>query len=70
MDNPGKLATRRRKTKQKHYTLCVGHHYTQTNTNNVNKTRVLLQTTGGKDELNIIFMWKSQQTSQHGTQEC
>ena len=38
MDNPGKLATRRRKRKQKHYILCVGHHYTQTNTTNVNKT--------------------------------
>ena len=24
--------------KQKHNTICVGHHYTQTNTNNVNKT--------------------------------
>ena len=23
--------------KQKHYTICVGHHYTQTHTNNVNK---------------------------------
>ena len=22
---------------QKHNTICVGHHYTQTNTNNVNK---------------------------------
>ena len=31
--------TRRRKTKQKHSTICVGHHYTRTNTNNVNKTR-------------------------------
>jgi hypothetical protein len=45
--------TRRRKTKQKHNTICVGHHYMQTNTNNVNKT------TGGKDEPNIVFMWKS-----------
>jgi len=27
-----------------------------TNTNNVNKTRTLLQTNGGKDELNIVFM--------------
>jgi hypothetical protein len=34
----------------------VGHHYTQTNRNNVNKTCVLLQTTGGKDEPNIVFM--------------
>jgi len=30
--------TRRRQTKQKHNTICVGHHYTQTNTNDVNKT--------------------------------
>jgi hypothetical protein len=34
---------------EKHNTICVGHHYTQTNTNNVNKTYVLLQTTGGND---------------------
>ena len=56
MDNPEKLATygiqdtRRRQTKQQHNTICVGHHYSQANTNNVNKTRALLQTTGGKDE--------------------
>ena len=30
--------TRRGKTKQKHHTICVEHHYMQTNTNNVNKT--------------------------------
>ena len=30
--------------------ICVGHHYTQTNTNNVNKTRALPQTTRGKDK--------------------
>ena len=30
--------TRRRQTKQKHNTICVGHHYAQTNTNtNTNK---------------------------------
>ena len=29
-------------------------HYTQTNTNNVNKTWALLQTTGGKDESNKV----------------
>jgi len=34
--------TRPRKTKQKYNTICVGHHYTQTNTNNVNKTWSLL----------------------------
>jgi hypothetical protein len=37
MDNPEKLATRR-KTKQKQSTICVGHHNAQTNKNNVNKT--------------------------------
>jgi hypothetical protein len=51
-DNLEKLAnvgyTRRRNTKHKHNTICVGHQYTQTNTNNVNKTCTLLQTTGGK----------------------
>ena len=36
--NAEKLATRRRKTEQKHNTICVGHHYKQTNTNNINKT--------------------------------
>ena len=36
--------TRQRKTKQKHSTICVGHHYTQINTNNVNKTRAPPQT--------------------------
>jgi len=30
--------TTRRKTKQRHNTICVGNHYTQTNINNVNKT--------------------------------
>ena len=33
--------------------LCVGHHYVQTKTNNVIKTRVLLQTTGGNNEPNM-----------------
>ena len=48
--------TRRWQAKQKHNTICVGHHYTQTNTNNVNKTWGLLKTTGGKDEPNIVCM--------------
>jgi len=74
MDNQEKLATfvtqetRRRQTKQKHNTICVGHHYAQANTNNVNKTWTLLQTTESKDAPNIFFMWKSSITSQHGTQ--
>ena len=42
--------TRRKQETQKHNIICVGNHYTQTNTNNVNKTSALLQTTGGKDE--------------------
>jgi len=33
--------TRRRKTKQNHNTICVGHHHMQTNTNNVKKTSEL-----------------------------
>ena len=33
--------------------------YTQTNTNNVNKTCAFLQTTGGKGEPSIVFMRKS-----------
>jgi len=35
MDNPEKLANRvhktKKKNKKKHNTICVGHHYTQTN---------------------------------------
>jgi len=30
----------------------------QTNTNNMYKIRALVQSTGVKDEQNIIFMWK------------
>ena len=41
--------------KPQHKSICVGHHYTQTNTNNVNKTWSLLQPTRGKAYfLNII----------------
>ena len=42
MDNPEKLATwgtqDEEKQNKKHNIICVGHHSTQTNTNNVNKT--------------------------------
>jgi hypothetical protein len=55
--------TRRRKTKQKHNTICVWHHHTQRNTYNVNKTWALSQTT----EPNIVLMRNSYRTSQHGT---
>ena len=51
-----------------HTKICVEHHKMQKNTNNANKTRVLLQTTGGKDEPNIVSMRKPQRTLQHGTQ--
>jgi len=72
MDNPQKLETLgtqdEEKTKQKHNAICVVHHYAQTNTNNVIKTWALLQTTGGKDEPNIVFIQNSQRTSQQGTQ--
>ena len=46
------------KTKQ-NSAKSVGHQYTQANTRNVNKMCDLLQTTGGKDEPNIVFMRKS-----------
>jgi hypothetical protein len=39
-DNPEKLTTRG--GKKNHNTICVGHHYKQTNTNNVNKICILL----------------------------
>ena len=56
--------TRRRKTNEKHNIICVGHHYVQTNINNVNKTRTLLQATRGNDQPNIVL----KRTSRHGTQ--
>jgi len=34
--------TIREDTKQKHNAICVGHHYAQTNTNNLHNTRALL----------------------------
>jgi hypothetical protein len=44
MNNPEKLATyaktkkpKTKKPKKKPNTICVGHHYTQANTNNINK---------------------------------
>jgi len=57
MDNPDKLATwvhMTNKTKQKHDTTQHVMDYTQINTNNINKTWSLLQTTGGKDEPNKL----------------
>jgi hypothetical protein len=55
MDNPETLSTLDTQDKRRYNnTIYVGHHYTQTNTNNVNKTWVLLQTTGGK-RLSVDF---------------
>ena len=51
MDNPEKLTTQdeeKQKTKTQFYT--------QANTNNVNKTWALLQTTRGNDEPNILCL--------------
>jgi hypothetical protein len=47
----------------------VGYHNMQTKTNKVNKTWVLLQTTGGKDESNIKgnFSELSHDTKKHPT---
>jgi hypothetical protein len=59
MDSPEKLATQGTQYEEKYNTICVGQRYAQTNTNNVNKKRALLQTTEGKDEPNIVFMRKS-----------
>jgi hypothetical protein len=42
--------------KHTHNTICVCHHYAQANTNNVNKTWALLQTSGGNYETNIVSM--------------
>ena len=37
-DNIPDEERRTQKQKQKHNTICVGHHYAQINTNNLNKT--------------------------------
>ena len=55
MGNQEKLATQDTQDEDKRNSICVGHHYSQANTNNVSKTWALLQTTGGKDEPNIVF---------------
>jgi hypothetical protein len=43
--------------KQKiHNAICDGHHYTHINTNNVNRTWAFIQSTGGKDEPNTVYI--------------
>ena len=44
MVNPEKLTPYGTQNEEKHNAICVGHHYGQTITNNVNKTCALLQT--------------------------
>ena len=48
IDNSEKLATQGKQDegKQNKNTICVEHHYTQTNTNNVNKTNTLSEIFG------------------------
>ena len=65
MATQGTQDTRRRKTKQKHKSIYIGHHYPQTNTNNVNKTRALLQTTGDKDKPHIGCMTRYKSLVEH-----
>ena len=55
MDNPEKLAIQGIQYAGKHNTICVGYHFAQPNTNNVNKIWALLQTTGGIDEPNSFY---------------
>ena len=52
-----------RRKNQKHKTIYVGNHYAEANTNNANKSWALLQTSGGKDEPDIVCMRKSLRTS-------
>ena len=57
--------------KKKYTAICVGHHFAQTNTQDiihVNNTQALLQTTGGKDEPNNGYVQKSLWTLQLETQ--
>ena len=70
-----KIQVEDKKSKKQHFTenskdeqqKNVVHHYTQAYTKN-NNTGALIQTTGGKDEPNIVLMGKLYLTSQHGTE--
>jgi hypothetical protein len=76
MDNLEKLATctqtgtqddeKQNKNTTQHV---LGHYYTQTNINNINKIRALLQTTGAKTNRTSVFYAEIvTDVSQHGTQ--
>ena len=56
MNNSEKLATQAAQDEEnRDNTICVGYYYAKANTNNVSKTWALLQTTGGKDVVLLIF---------------
>ena len=56
-DTRHKTKTNKTKTQHRKKSICGGHHYAQTNINNLNKTRAFLQkTTADKDKPNIFFM--------------
>ena len=56
--------TRQRKTQL----ICVGHHYSQANTNNENKTCILLQTIGNKYDLVLCGNRNGHRNTELGTQ--
>lgn len=58
MLNPEKLVALGTQYAEKHNTMCAGHHHTQSDTNNINKTWTLPQTTGGKAEQNKPHLGK------------
>ena len=74
MDSPEKLATHGTQDEEQQYKnttqYVFGTTMRKTNTNNVNKTWALLQTTGGKEEPNIAFMRKHIQIIINWTQIC
>jgi len=59
MDNTEKLTTGGHTRRIRIQRNMCWNYYTQTNTNNVSKTWALLQTTGDKDESNIVLIRKS-----------
>jgi hypothetical protein len=46
---------RKKKTKQKHNAICVGHHYAKTNTNNVKQSKFVGKHIISKLHLKFIF---------------
>ena len=77
MDSPEKLVKQATQYEEKHNTICVGHQYTQTNTNNVNKTWAIIQTTAGKrneyrfyeEIVTNIKPWKSENVRRHNVKK-